>query len=171
MYHCITVSRNCQAILNVTMSMCFLISSVMTHLPFSATKTQDSAIHWPSMSASKTSNEEISKTPDLVSCKSNSCQDTTKRTRLNMLSRSHCPDFLGYLKKLHLVSVCSGDLPSTQEACAFASELKMRTFAINCDISGNPKRFLFEVLVPPLHASIGHTLRCEDDGCRRLRSQ
>ena len=128
MYHCITVSRNCQAILNVTM--CFLISSVMTHLPFSATKTQDSAIHWPSMSASKTSNEEISKTPDLVSCKSNSCQDTTKRTHLSILSRSHCPDFLGYLKKLHLVSVCSGDLPSTQEACTFTSELKMRT--LNC---------------------------------------
>lgn len=80
MYHCITVSRNCQAMLNVTM--CFLISSVMTHLPFSATKSQDSAIHWPSMSASKTSNEEISKTPDLVSCKSNSCQDTTRRTHL-----------------------------------------------------------------------------------------
>lgn len=49
---------------------------------------------------------------------------------INTLSRSHCPDFLGYLKKLHLVSVCSGDLPSTQEACAFASELKMRT--LNC---------------------------------------
>ena len=49
---------------------------------------------------------------------------------LNTLSRSHSPDFLGYLKKLHLVSVCSGDLPSTQEACAFASELKMRT--LNC---------------------------------------